>query len=215
MTKLIFGITDLADVLYYELRTAGIEPDAFCVEAQYMKESKHMGKPVVAFEDIGAAFGDEIGVWLCIGYTSMNRVRARVYNSLKQNGVQLLSFVHQSAVVMADEMGEGCLIFEGAVLGPYTRIGNCNIFYPKSMLSHHSVAGDFNFFAISCSVAGNVSVGNNCFIGNNAATKDGIAIGDFSLIGAGSYVSRDVEAGSCIVPARSVRLDNHTGTDFI
>ena len=83
------------------------------------------------------------------------------------------------------------------------------------MLSHHSVTGDFNFFAISCSVAGNVTVGNNCFIGNNAATKDGIHIADYTLIGAGSYLAHDTAEKECVVPARSVTIENHISTDFL
>ena len=121
---------------------------------------------------------DELGCYIAVGYNSMNDARKKIYHELKEMEIKVLSFVHSSAVVMAERVGEGCLIFEHAVLGPYSQAGICNIFYPKSMRSHHSVAGDFNFFAISCSVAGNVTVGNNCFIGNNAATKDGIHIAD-------------------------------------
>jgi len=216
MKKLIFGLTDLADVLFYELSKEEVSIDAFCVNREYIQESEHMGKPVVAFEEIENIFGSErVGVYLCIGYKSMNRVREQLYYELKKRGIYILSFVHSTALVMTENLGEGCLIFEYAVLGPYSQIGNCNIFYPKSMVSHHSIVGNFNFFAISSSVAGNVIVENNCFIGNNATTKDGIKICDLTLIGAASYVSKDTYVGSCVVPAKSIKLDNYISTDFL
>lgn len=216
MKKIIFGITDLADVLFYELETSGIMVDAFCVNRAYRKESTHMGKPILASEELEKVFpSEELGVYLCIGYNSMNQVRSKVYSNLKERNIAVLSFVHNSALLMTENVGEGCLIFEHAVLAPYTKIGICNIFYPKSMISHHSVVGDFNFFAISSSVAGNVKVGNYCFIGNNATTKDGIQIKDYTLVGAGSYVNKDTECQSCIVPARSKVLENHCSTDFL
>ncbi len=176
-----------------------------------------MGRPVIAFENLKEISGDkeDIGVYLCVGYNSMNRTREKIYHRLKEQELQILSFVHSSAIVMSEELGEGCLIFEQAVLGPYTKIGNANIFYPKSMVCHHSRVGNFNFFAVSSSVAGNVTINDNCFIGNNAATKDGIYIENYTLIGAGSYVSQDTHAYSCIVPARSVELQEHVSTDFL
>ena len=36
MKKIIFGITDLADVLFYELMAAGENIDAFCVNRKYI-----------------------------------------------------------------------------------------------------------------------------------------------------------------------------------
>lgn len=216
MKKIIFGITDLADVLFYELMAAGENIDAFCVNRQYITDTMHLGRKVVAYEDINDIYDvHELGCYIAVGYNSMNDARKKIYHELKEMEIKVLSFVHSSAVVMAERVGEGCLIFEHAILGPYSQAGICNIFYPKSMLSHHSVAGDFNFFAISCSVAGNVTVGNNCFIGNNAATKDGIHIADYTLVGAGSYLAHDTGEKECVVPARSVTIENHISTDFL
>lgn len=216
MKRIIFGLTDLADVLFYELVQEEIEIDAFCVNKEYLKEKKHMGKPVIAFEEVENTFvSEEIGIYVCIGYHSMNKVRAHVFELIEKTHMQILSFVHPSALVMGQEMGKGCLVFEHAVIGPYAKIGQGNIFYPKSMVCHHSIVGDFNFFAVSSSVAGNVQIGNNCFIGNNVTTKDGIKISDYTLAGAGSYVGKDTQKESCIVPAKSVELSNHTSLDFL
>ena len=49
MKKIIFGITDLADVLFYELMAAGENIDAFCVNRQYITDTMHLGRKVVAY----------------------------------------------------------------------------------------------------------------------------------------------------------------------
>lgn len=217
MKKVIFGLTDLADVLFYELNKTGVEIDCFCVNQKYIYEKFHMGKPVVAYEELRDFFesAEQIGIYLCVGYHSMNQIRERVYRKIKEEGYKILSFIHSSAIVETKQMGEGCIVLEQVLIGPYTKVGVANIFYPKAMVSHHSIIGDYNFFAISASVAGNVIVESKCFIGNNVTTKDGIRIKSLTLAGAGSYIDQDTEEGSCIVPARSVKLKNHTSIDFL
>jgi UDP-3-O-[3-hydroxymyristoyl] glucosamine N-acyltransferase len=73
-------------------------------------------------------------------------------------------------------------------------------------IAHHDQVGNFNFIALSSSIAGNVIIGNNCFIGNNATIKNGVSISNATLIGAGTYMNKDTEEEEVYVPSRSVRL---------
>jgi len=59
-----------------------------------------------------------------------------------------------------------------------------------------------------------VSIGNNCFIGDKAIILPGVKIGDNSIVGAGSVVTKSFESGSMIVgnPARCIKkysYENH------
>ena len=53
---------------------------------------------------------------------------------------------------------------------------------------------------------GAITIGNNCFIGNRATILPGVTIGDDSIVGAGSMVTKDVPPGSVVagVPARVI-----------
>lgn len=204
--KIIYGISDLAEKLYFMLRESSIKIDAFTVNQKYMTKSEINHIPVLPYEGIRKDVKEK-EIYLAVGYRNMNRNRERIYYEVKNDGFQVLSFIHHTASVSTEILGEGTLIFEGVVIGPYAKLGNGNICYPGSLIAHHTIIGDFNFFAISSSVAGNVVVGDRCFFGNNSCTKDGIKISNETLVGAGTYISSSTEFGESIVPARSVALN--------
>jgi acetyltransferase-like isoleucine patch superfamily enzyme len=56
-------------------------------------------------------------------------------------------------------------------------------------------------------ISGNVRIGTGAFIGVGAATRQGIAIGEWALLGAGAVAVGDVPplCVACGVPAKPVR----------
>lgn len=56
-------------------------------------------------------------------------------------------------------------------------------------------------------------IGKNCFIGGRSLILPGICIGDNSIVGAGSVVTRDVAPGTIVAgnPARVLRTDIKVG----
>lgn len=213
--KIIFGITDLADVLYENLRLDGIQIDLFTANKNYIKEKEHFGLPIVSYEELVKQFGaEELEFYICVGYYHMNIEREKIYMDMKQRGYTVLTYIHKKAYVPEIEIGEGSLIFENCSLGVFSKIGLCNILYPGSMIAHHSVVGSFNFFSINSSIAGGVRIGDHCFFGNNSTTKDHISIGNEVLVGAGAYVYDNLSNGMVIVPNRSYILNNYKSLDF-
>lgn len=144
----------------------------------------------------------------------MNAVRKRIFREVRTKGYQIMSYIHPSATVLTENIGEGTIIMERALIGPFVHMGVGNIFYPDAHVAHDSTIGDFNFFSVSCAVAGHVRIGNNCFLGNNCTIKNGIALRDYTLVGAGAYISKDSEPFSVYVPARSARLEGKDSRDF-
>lgn len=52
-----------------------------------------------------------------------------------------------------------------------------------------------------------IKIGNNVWIGSNSTVLQGINIGDWAVVGAGSVVTRDVESYTIVAgnPARVIR----------
>jgi maltose O-acetyltransferase len=57
-----------------------------------------------------------------------------------------------------------------------------------------------------------ISIGNHVWIGTNAFIREGVTVGDNSIIGANSMVINDVEANSIVggVPARLIKYKNES-----
>ncbi|MCI8666119.1 MAG: hypothetical protein HFG82_05575 [Dorea sp.] len=73
-------------------------------------------------------------------------------------------------------------------------------------IAHHTTVGNYNFFTISCAIAGNITIGNNCVFGNNCTVKNGITIADYTLVGAAAYVRYNTEMCGVYVPAKTYQL---------
>ena len=210
---IIFGTGIFAETLVYYLGESEIY--GFTVERGFRTSDEYMGLPLVDFDNVEKVFStDEYGLYICLGYTSMNTERERIFGIAQEKGFDILSYIHPTASVNAKSMGIGNIVLEKSIIGPFCEIGNGNIFKAGSSIAHHTHVGNFNFFAVSCSVAGSVKIGNNCFIGNNCTIKNGIKISDCTLAGAGCYISKDTESYGVYVPERSIRLEGKKSTDF-
>ena len=116
---------------------------------------------------------------------------------------------------MLDEASSGNIIFEGAVLGYNVKLGNGNIIWNGCNISHESVIGDFNHFSAGTTLGGKTVVENNCFFGMNSVIRGPKTVADYTLVGAGCYISDNTEPYGVYVPARSVHLENKKSTDMM
>jgi sugar O-acyltransferase (sialic acid O-acetyltransferase NeuD family) len=216
--SVIFGIGDFAELLYCHLNKNTNNTPMVCgftMNQMYLSSQEFCGLPVVPFEDIVYQFPpDDYGVFLCVGYKEMNEGRRIIFESIKANGYNILSFIHPTAQINTMHIGEGTIAMPNSIVGEYCTIGKSNIFYHGSMVAHHSHVGDYNFFAVSSCVAGHVTVGNSCFFGAHSTVRNGLTIADHTLIGANAYVDKDTDPLSVIVPARSIKLDGISSMDI-
>ena len=99
-------------------------------------------------------------------------------------------------------------------IGPFTvldgegtlEIGNsCSISSGVQIYTHNSVkwaiSGGKEFYEKKT-----VKIGNFCFIGANSVIRDGVSIGDYSVVGACSFVNKEIPPYSIVVgtPAKIV-----------
>ena len=215
---IIFGLEQFADMMYRLLEE---EPEyhvcGFCVDEVYIDGLKEKnGLPVVAFEKLEEKFSPaaEYGIIFCIGYTDMNRLRQKRMEEAKARGYCIESYRHPTAIIQAEEIGEGNIFMEGVILGQGSKVGMGNIFWPMAHVAHHTIVGNYNFFTISCAVAGNITIRDYCVFGNNCTIKNGIEIKEGTLVGAGAYIAHTTDAWSVYVPTRSYKLEGKSSLDF-
>lgn len=129
------------------------------------------------------------------------------------------SSIYDSSLVLGNvKVGGNCWIGPFTILdgsGGELSIGdNCNISAGVQIYTHDTV--DRVIYGSEITTA-NVTIGNNCYIGPNVVISKGVNIGDYVVIGANSFVNKDIPSHSKAfgMPAKIKGLinENSTATD--
>ena len=137
-----------------------------------------------------------------------NKNRKELSVRLAASPLEWITAVHPAAWIHSSvRLGEGTIVFAGAVIQPDTVLGAHCIVNTGALIDHDSVIGNFCHLAPGCRITGGVSVGEGAFLGAGATVIPGVVIGSWSAIGAGSTVIRDIPPGATAVgsPARIIK----------
>ncbi|MEY3989556.1 MAG: hypothetical protein RI985_637 [Chloroflexota bacterium] len=191
----IFGIRDTAELAHWYLtHDSEYEVAAFTVNQEYLKESTFNGLPVVAFEELNQQFPpDQYRFFAPMTGVKMNTVRQRIYQEGKAKGYQYISYVSSKATVCGNTIGENCFILEDNTLQPFTTIGNNVIMWSGNHIGHHGIIEDHVFFTSHVVLSGHCHVKERAWFGVNATIRDGITIGEGSLIAMGALVTKSTD----------------------
>lgn len=136
-----------------------------------------------------------------------NQTRRRLYVSLVGCGERFIRAIHPRAVVARDaEIGPGSVLCANAVVNPGAVIGANVILNTGCTVDHHDHIQDHAHIAPGVHLGGNVVVGQGVLIGIGAVVMPQKSVGDWSVVGAGAVVTRDVLAHITVVgvPARPI-----------
>lgn len=118
------------------------------------------------------------------------------------------NIVHPPASVskMA-KIGHGNVLLQNVTITSNVKIGLHVIILLNTVKSHEDSIGDFTCIAGGGCISGGVTIGKSCYEGTSCSIRENVRIGDYSMIGMGSVVRRDILKNSVYVgnPAYSVR----------
>jgi sugar O-acyltransferase (sialic acid O-acetyltransferase NeuD family) len=164
-----------------------------------------LGFPVVAAIDaVGDAPAD---VAIAVGD---NAVRERLHGELIARYPQLHFplLVHPSATIsFAATLGEGTVVMPGAIVGAAATVGRFCVVNTRASLDHDGVMQDFASLAPAAVTGGAVQIGRRSAVSIGATIKHGLRIGQDSVVGAHSYLHRDLPDNQVAygVPAKIIR----------
>ncbi len=197
---IIFGVQDFASLAHYYLEhDSEHEVEAFSVNAEYLPPSREFeGLPVVPFEEVEASHKPgEFHFFAPLSHKKMNRAREGVYNQIKAKGYPLISYVSSRATVfMRERIGENCFILEDNTVQPYVTVGNNVVLWSGNHIGHHSTIGDHVLFTSHVVLSGHCVVEPYCFFGVNATIRDGVRIGEGTLVAMGACLTKGTEPWS-------------------
>lgn len=115
--------------------------------------------------------------------------------------------VHAGESLGNNKIGIGNIFCQGSILTTGITIGNHCQFNLQTSVGHDCKIGDYVTCAPKVSISGNCTIGNRVYIGTGAVIKEKISICDDVIIGALSFVNRDItEPGTYVgSPARKIK----------
>ena len=137
-----------------------------------------------------------------------NRVRHRLYRDLLARGETFALACHPDAVIALNvSIGLGSVVCAGVVVNTGSRIGVNAILNTGCTVDHHNQIGDHAHIAPGVHLGGDVRIGVGTLVGIGATVIPQRSVGDWSVIGAGSVVTKNVLSGVVAVgtPARVIR----------
>lgn len=135
-----------------------------------------------------------------------SRGKESVAEKLKRRGAVFETLVSPKASVnQTAELGEGVVIFAGALIAPCARIGNFANIGHSSILGIDAQIGDYSNTAARVNVYQDVMIGRRCQIWSQAVILN--SVGDDAVVGAGSVVVNKVKPGTTVFGNPAKRVD--------
>ncbi|WP_462248664.1 acyltransferase [Ferruginibacter sp.] len=107
-------------------------------------------------------------------------------------------------VYPGDSPGNYIEASNGIVIGDYTNIGpNVGIISANHNLIDNAVVD----------TAAPIKIGNFCWIGMNAVILPGVELGDFTIVGAGTVVTKSFAEGYCVLGGTPAQIIKHLNKD--
>lgn len=128
-----------------------------------------------------------------VSFTGDVKSRTEIFNQLLDACIPIPNIIHKTAHISEFvTLGVGNLIYSNVRIGPFTKIGNNNIFSAYCNIEHNNCLGDGNTFGPNVVFSGSCRVGNMNKFGTMIGIEPRISIGSNSIIGSGVILTRNI-----------------------
>ncbi len=139
-----------------------------------------------------------------------NALREKIHKELMSKNLNLNfpSLIHSTAVVSSFcEIADGTVVMPKAVIGPNSKVGKFCLINTQASIDHDCEMLDYSSLAPASVTGGSVKIGFRSVISIGAVIKHGLRIGDDSVVGANSYLNKDLPSNQIAygTPAKYVR----------
>lgn len=138
-------------------------------------------------------------------------------NELKERfGIEIASLIHPTVQLGSNvQLGEGVTINAGVIIAPNATLDDFCSVNRMAMIGHDAHVGKYTRIGPTVSMAGATRIGDYCSIGIASTILDYCTVGDWSVVGAGAVVTKDVpeRVVALGVPAKVVKENSVTDID--
>ncbi len=194
----IIGDSAFAEVAYeYFTYDSPYEVVGFAVEREYLKKDSLFDLPVFALDELQERHPAETtSFYAATTYTQLNRLRARLYKTVKEWGYKPASYISSKAFVWRNvTLGEHCFIMEDNTIQPFVTVGDNVVMWSGNHIGHHSKVLDNVFISSHVVISGFCEIGENSFLGVNATIANNVEIGADNWLAPCANIHHSTEPG--------------------
>ena len=152
-----------------------------------------LGVPVISMAICSSLYKDN-NYFVAVG---QNDIREKIINELKiiLPHAQFPSLIHHSSIIgISSKIGEGTIVMPKAHIGPNSDVETFCIINTNASIDHDCYVKAFASLAPGVLTGGNVKIGFRSAVSIGTVVKHNISIGDDTVIGACSYVNKNIES---------------------
>lgn len=183
------------------------EPLGFVVDEGYKEDVSIHGLPVWEGLDV-LKENPDARVVIAVGSSGL---RAKIARKIRECGGRFATLVHPLSWTGQNvSIGEGSVICAGSLITTDIEIGSQTHINIGCTIGHDAKLGDYVTLNPKVSISGNVDVANGAEIGTGSVLIPHANVGEWSIVGAGSVVTKPVPANATSVgaPARVIKTRN-------
>lgn len=157
------------------------------------EDKKQHGKSINGLKVLGGLEWFENHNLRCVVAINENKIRKKIVERLEKKGISFCNVIHPSVIYPKSvRMGKGCMIQAGFIIASNALIKNHVIINLSCTVGHDCIIDDFVSLAPGVHISGNNYVKQGVYFGTGAVTKQGLIINEWSIIGMGSVVTRNI-----------------------
>lgn len=200
---IVFGNNSFAEMVAHYFETeAQREVAGFTAHQRFITAQQLAGKPLVPFEAVTAEYAPaEHDIFVALEHGRQNVGRAEVLSEARAKGYLPASFISPAArVSAAAQIGEHCLVLEGAVIQHGAVIGENNLVFANAFFGQSSRVGAHNYFGSGFFADRLVHIGSFSTFGSHVRVAESVAVHDWTQIQAFETVRESVSIPTLIHP---------------
>lgn len=140
--------------------------------------------------------------------TGSTLARYEVSCDVARLGGTFTNLIHPDVDLTDVEVGVGLYVQDGVIIHGGSRIGSNSSIHMGALVGHEATVGSSVFIGVGCGISGEVTIHDGAFLGTHTTVLPRLTIGPWTLVGAGSVVTKEVAAGATVAgnPARVLRV---------
>lgn len=149
---------------------------------------------------------------LCTGSgASRSAIAKRLMGLGRGDDADYETVVHPSVSLTENcRIDVGCILLAGVVLTANAELGHHVVVMPNATITHDNLIKQFATVCAGVSLGGGAHIGEGAYLGMNSSVKQGVRVGEYSVLGMGGILLSDLPGGETWVGVPAQRIERGT-----